>query len=70
MPDQEIDGRMAASLTAVLPLNRDVLAKCLGIARENPLCTAVGGRKNTKSTSYCDPTFRCARQQFFRRCHF
>jgi hypothetical protein len=42
MPDQGIEGRMAASPAASLPRRRDELAKCLGIARENPACTAIG----------------------------
>jgi hypothetical protein len=58
MPDQGIKGRMAASPTASLPYKRDELAKCLGIARENPARTAIGSRKNAKSTSYCDRTLR------------
>jgi hypothetical protein len=65
MPDQGIDGRMAASPAASLPHKRDELAKCLGIARENPAGAAIGRRKNAKSTSYCDQTLRCGRQQFY-----
>jgi hypothetical protein len=36
MPDGGIDGPTTFSLTASLRRNRDDLAKCLGISRENP----------------------------------
>jgi len=70
MPDQGIDGPMAFSLTASLPLNRDDVAKCLGIAGENAVHCSHWQAKNAKSTSYCDPALGCARQQFSRCCRF
>ena len=70
MPDVMTDGPMVFTRTSWLPLNRDRLAQCLGIAEENPAPRRNQQSKNAKGTSYCGAIPRSAPASVFRPCHF
>ena len=70
MPDVMTDGPMVFTRTSWLPLNRDRLAQCLGIAGENPSPRRNQQSKNAKSASYYGASPRPVPAPVFRPCRF
>jgi hypothetical protein len=70
MPDAMTDAHDGPIQTSWLPLNRDRLAQCLGIAGENPSPHRNQQSKNAKSASYCEASPRSVPASVFRPCRF
>ena len=70
MPDATTDAPDGPIRTSWLPLNRDRLAQCLGIAGENPSPHRNQQSKNAKSASYYGANPRPVPAPIFRPCCF